>query len=97
MASMSIIDGKYSMKGGPKDTLFGLIGTAQGYSDVKSLGGLVKSGKPSAPKPSALNKEKVADMTERSIGGKNATKIPGAHFGQIPFAGQFMKKVGARL
>ena len=97
MASMSIIDGKYSMKGGPKDTLFGLIGTAQGYSNVKSLGGLVDSGKPSAPKPSALNKGKVADMTERSIGGKNATKIPGAHFGQIPYAGQFMKKVGAKV
>jgi hypothetical protein len=94
---MSIIDGKYSMKGGPKDTLFGLIGTSQGYSDVKSLGGLVNPGKPSAPKPSAMNKGKVADMTERHIGGKNLSKIPGAHYGQIPFAGQFMKKVGPKL
>lgn len=97
MAYMSIIDGKFSMKDGPKDTLFGLIGTAQGYSNVKSLGGLVKPGKPSAPKPSGMNKGKVADMTERSIGGKNATKIPGAHFGQIPYAGQFMAKVGPKL
>ena len=97
MSSMKIIDGKYSMKGGPKDTLFGLIGTSQGYSNVKSLGGLVADGKPSAPKPSALNKEKVADMTERHIGGKNATKIPGAHFGQVPYAGPFMKKVGVKV
>ena len=96
MSSMKVIDGKYSMKGGPKDTLFGLIGTTTG-SNVKSLGGLVADGKPSAPKPSAMNKGKVADMTERHIGGKNATKIPGAHHGMIPFAGRFMATVGNKV
>jgi hypothetical protein len=95
---MSIVDGKYAMKGGPTDTLFGLIGATRGLgaSGVKSLGGLVDGGAPSAPKPSALLKKKTV-QTERSICGMNATKLPGAHFGQIPYAGQFMKTVGAKV
>ena len=96
MAYMNVIDGKYMMKGGVRDTLFGLIGTEQGYSNVKSLGGLV-SQKPDGKVPSGIKKEKVADKTERHIGGKNATAIPGAHTGQVPYAGIYMKSVGEKL
>ena len=95
MSYMNVVDGKYMMKGGVRDTLFGLIGTTTG-GNVKSLGGLV-SHKPEGKVPTGLKKEKVADETERHIGGKNATAIPGAHTGQVPYPGVYMKAVGKKL
>jgi hypothetical protein len=97
MAYMNVVDGKYMMKGGVRDTLFGLIGTTTGgESHVKSLGGLVEH-KADGKVPTGLKKEKVADKTERHIGGKNATAIPGAHTGQVPYPGVYMKAVGKKL
>ena len=97
MSYMSVVDGKYMMKGGVKDTLFGLIGATKGKTEVKSLGGIVDGSAPSAAKPSGLKKEQVADKTERHIGGKNATEIPGKHMGMVPYPGQFMATVGKKL
>lgn len=97
MAYMKVIDGKFAMKDGVKDTLFGVIGKTPGYSNVRSLGGLVET-KADGKVPTGLKKgQKVGDATERSIGGKNATKLPGAHYGAIPYAGHFMKAVGEKL
>lgn len=93
---MNVVEGKYMMKGGVRDTLFGLIGTTTGQSYVKSLGGLVEHS-PSGRVPTDLKKEKVADATERHIGGKNATKLPGSHHGMVPYPGRFMKETGAKL
>lgn len=93
---MNVIDGKFSMKGGKDHTLFGLIGATRNYTLDRSLGGLVHH-TADAPKPTGVKKEKVADMTERHIGGKNATAIPGSHHGQVPYPGVFMKKVGSKL
>ena len=97
MAYMNVVEGKYMMKDGIKDTLFGLIGQTKGHTEIQSLGGIVDGGKPDAAKPTGLKKEKVADATERHIGGKNATKISGHHFGQVPFAGAFMARRGKKL
>jgi hypothetical protein len=85
------------MKNGVKDTLFGLIGKTKGHTEVRSLGGIVDGGAPDAPKPSGLKMEKVADKTERHIGGKNATHIPGEHHGMVPFPGAFMARLGKKL
>lgn len=93
---MNVVEGKYMMKGGVRDTLFGLIGSTTGQSFQKSLGGLVSS-TPDGKVPSGLKREKVADGTERHIGGKNATKIAGAHHGQVPYAGAFMASVGKKV
>lgn len=93
---MNVVEGKFMMKGGVRDTLFGLIGTTTGQSYQKSLGGLV-SHKADGKVPSDLKKEKVADATERHIGGKNATKLPGAHHGQVPYPGVYMKALGKKL
>ena len=92
---MNVVDGKYMMKGGVRDTLFGLIGTEH-HGNVKALGGIV-SHTPDGKVPSGLKKEKVADKTERHIGGKNATAIPGAHTGMVPYPGVYMKDVGKKL
>lgn len=94
---MNVVEGKYLMKDGIKDTLFGLIGQTKGHTEIQSLGGIVDGGKPDAPKPSGLKKEKVADATERHIGGKNATKIPGTHHGMTPYPGAFMARRGKKL
>lgn len=93
MAAMNVVDGKFMMKGGVKDTLFGLIGKTISQLPTRSLGGLVEH-TPSGPKPSGLKKEKVADVTERSIGGPNKTVIPGSHHGMSPYPGQFMARRG---
>lgn len=96
MAYMSVVDGKYAMKGGVTDTVFGIIGSTTGQSKVKALGGLVGHA-PDGKVPSGLKKEKVADGTERHIGGKNATALPGVHHGQVPYPGVYMKAVGKKL
>jgi hypothetical protein len=96
MAYMNVVEGKYEMKGGVRDTLFGLIGKTTGYSNVRSLGGIVEHS-PDGRVPSGLKKEKVADRTEHHIGGKNATSLPGVHHGQVPYAGVYMKAVGKKL
>lgn len=98
MAYMSLVEGKFGMKSGAnQDTLFGLIGQTKGHTKIQSLGGIVDGGKPDAPKPSGLKKEKVADATDHHIGGKNATKISGQHFGQVPYAGMYFARVGKKL
>jgi hypothetical protein len=96
MSYMSVVEGKYEMKGGVRDTLFGLIGSTTGQSYQKTLGGLV-SHKADGKVPSGLKAEKAADATERHIGGKNATAVTGSHYGQVPYAGKFMKSKGEKL
>jgi hypothetical protein len=93
---MNVTDGKFAAKSGAKHTLFGLIGATRNYLVESPLSGLVMH-TASGPKPSGLKKEKVADMTERHIGGKNASVVPGAHHGQIPYPGQYLYKKGAML
>jgi len=93
---MKVSEGKYMMKGGVTDTLFGLIGSTTGQSNQKTLGGLVSV--PATGKvPTDLKSGKVAVATERHIGGKNATAVAGSHYGMEPYPGKFMKKKGAKL
>lgn len=93
---MNVVEGKYMMKGGVRDTLFGLIGSTTGQSYQKTLGGLV-SHKPDGKVPSDLKKARAADATERHIGGKNATAVAGSHYGQVPYPGKYMKSKGEKL
>jgi hypothetical protein len=90
---MNVTDGKYAAKTGAKHTLFGLIGKTRNYLLENSLSGLVQH-TASGPMPSGVEKGTVANMTERHLGGKNATKIPGTHHGMVPYPGQFMAKRG---
>jgi hypothetical protein len=93
---MEVSEGKYMMKGGVRDTLFGLIGSTTGMSYQRTLGGLV-SHRADGKGPSDLKKEGAAKATERHIGGKNATAVAGSHYGQVPYAGRYMKAKGAKL
>ena len=93
---MKVSEGKYLMKGGVTDTLFGLIGSTTGQSHQKTLGGLVTQ-TPDGKIPSDLKKGKAADATEHHIGGKNATAVAGSHYGQVPYAGRYLKKKGPKV
>lgn len=93
---MNVVEGKYMMKGGVRDTLFGLIGSTTGQSYQKTLGGLVEHS-PDGKIPTDLKKGKVAVATEKHIGGPNKTAVAGSHYGMVPYPGKFMKKKGAKL
>jgi hypothetical protein len=85
-------------KGAPKDTLFGVIGHTAMNSMTRSLGGLViGTTKDASPKDSAMKASSAPKNTEKHLlGGSHATALPGVHYGQIPYAGMYMKAVGAR-
>jgi hypothetical protein len=93
---MKVSEGKYMMKGGVTDTLFGLIGSTTGQSHQKTLGGLVTQ-RPDGKIPSDLKKGKVAVATEKHIGGPNKTMPAGSHLGMVPYAGKYMKAQGPKL
>jgi hypothetical protein len=101
MAYMKVNEGQFEMAGvgAPRDTLFGLIGATKGaVESTKTLGGLVADTKASAGIPSGLKETGGKDPTEHKIAGrKNATKISGAHFGQVPYAGRYMADKGQKL
>lgn len=93
---MEVSEGKYMMKGGVRDTLFGLIGSTTGQSFQKTLGGLV-SHSPNGKIPSDLKSKVAATRTERHIGGMNATAPTGSHYGQILYPGRYMTTKGEKL
>jgi len=100
MPGMKVMDMPRQMagKGAPTPTIFGVLGKTKPDSNigVKSLGGLVADTKSGCGIPDALMKGSALH-TERNISGHDATKIPGAHYAQVPYAGHFMKSVGAKL
>lgn len=84
-------------KGAPKDTLFGVIGHTKPDSEMRSLGGLmITTTKGKSSSDAAESASSVRKNTEHHLIGKaSKTHIPGKHFGQVPYAGQYLVKVGA--
>jgi len=88
-------------KGAPRSTVFGVLGQTKMDPYNRSLGGLVEEttgskrvkkgeleriGHPSGP------------LTEKgAVGIVPKTHIPGAHYAQVPYAGQYMAHVGKEL
>lgn len=86
-------------KGAPRDTLFGVIGKTTYDPLARSLGGLlITTTKDASPAKSAEKASSVKKNTEKHlVGGPHKTAIPGVHYGQIPYAGHYMKAVGAEM
>ncbi len=100
MPYLRVIDEPFRMKGAgaPRDTVFGVLGKTKEDSKMRSLGGLVAYSKPSAPLPKGNLEHHPREVTERHIiGPPSKTHIPGAHFGQVPYPGQFMSHMGKVL
>lgn len=101
MSYLEVVDSPRRMggKGAPKDVLFGVIGHTKQDPMMRSLGGLViGTTKGESPKKAAVKASSEGKNTEHHLlGGSHKTAIPGVHYGQVPFAGQYMKAVGARV
>ena len=83
--------------GAPRETTFGVLGHTKDSSLTRSLGGLVENAKPSGKMPRHFKLKGHVDMSEHRIASDNMTFIPGAHSGQVPYAGKFLKMVGEKL
>lgn len=97
---LSVIDNPRRMrgKGAFEPTVSGILGRTMYDSSSKTLGGLVKESTPVKAPKVAVRASKEPKNTERHILGKaSKTPIPGAHLGQVPYAGAYMSAVGARL
>ena len=104
MPYVSVADPRLAMRGpsAPRSTVFGAIGIGGGAhafvgGGAKSLGGLVADTKTKGAHHDDLISDKHAYATEHGYYMKNHTEIPGRHFGQVSYAGQFYGKVGATL
>ena len=84
-------------KGAPKRTVFNVIGHTKYDSKMRSLGGLVKNPKTKAHVPPPQVSARSVPNTERHIIGMNKTAVSGEHYGQVPYAGAYMKHLGKRL
>ena len=85
-------------EGAPRQTVFGVLGRTMESPMMKSLGGLVQeSTKVSAPKVAMKASSEKKNTDRHILGPRSKTTIPGSHQGQVPYAGQFMAHVGARL
>ena len=86
------------MKGGPTDTVFGVLGMTKENAKTRTLGGLVKSAPSAAVPKDALEKHPRLIHTERGITGPAAkTHISGLHYAQVPYPGAFMAHAGHEL
>ena len=84
-------------KGAPRDTTFGVLGKTKEDPKMRSLGGLVQHAA-SGPLKKGTTEKARSITTERDITGPAAkTHIPGAHFGQVPYAGVYMSNMGGAL
>ena len=89
---------KMAGKGAPRDTLFGVIGHTKMDPMARSLGGLViGTTKGASPKGAAHRAHIHPDTDHNLIAGHHKTALPGSHYGQIPYAGMFMKAVGREV
>ena len=81
---------KMKGRGAPRNTVFGVIGdTMNEASYNRSLGGLVKDTKTGGGNKSGT--------MMKSLDKPSKTKIPGAHYAQVPYPGRFMAVVGKAL
>jgi hypothetical protein len=82
--------------GAPKDTIFGIIGATKMSSESKSLGGLVESSS-GGRMPQHMSNMSVSKNTDQKLIGTTKTALPGSHYGQIPYAGQYYGEQGSKL
>lgn len=86
---------------GPQSTVFGVLGHTRESGMTRMLNGLVISTTPGAASKEKKEVEKVdkhMNNSERKIlGAASKTRIPGAHMGQVPYAGMYMSHMGKEV
>jgi hypothetical protein len=85
-------------KGAPQATIFGVIGQTKYDSSSKSLGGLVQTETPGKSENPAEKLSRGVRQTEHHMAGAGrATAVSGEHYGQVPYAGKYMKPLGSKV
>ena len=85
-------------KGAPKPTIFGVLGQTTYDPYTRTLGGLVKNTKVDrAPAHEAMPSRRAPQTDHHIIGAPGKTRMPSAHYGQVPYPGKFIDKVGKAL
>ena len=85
-------------RGAPQPTIFGVLGHTKMSSEMKSLGGLVQTKTKGASPADAAHSVKVGKQTDHHLeGAGHATAVSGQHYGQVPYAGRYMKPLGPKV
>lgn len=85
-------------KGAPQPTIFGVLGHTKDDSMTKSLGGLVQTKTKGASPVDSAHSIKMGHQTDHHLeGAGRATAVSGQHYGQVPYAGKYMKTLGAKV
>jgi hypothetical protein len=59
---------------------------------------MISTTKGASPKDAAVKASSEPKNTEKHLlGGSHKTALPGVHYGQVPFAGMYMKAVGKEV
>jgi hypothetical protein len=92
----SIPEPRFQMagSGAVRPTVFGVIGHTKPSDTYRIVGGLVADSKSVGKLPPKPSRE-FMESSERHIFSSSKTKIPGEHYGQIPYPGVYQSKLGS--
>jgi hypothetical protein len=83
-----------SGSGAVRPTTFGVIGMTKPSDTYRIVGGLIPNTKSTGALPMKPSRE-FMESSERHIFSSTKTKIPGSHYGQVPYPGVFQCKQGS--
>ena len=84
--------------GAPTPTIYGVLGETKYDPYTRTLGGLVKHTMDGKLNPGVAMSARRAPQTDHHIiGPAGKTRMPSAHYGQVPYVGKFIDKVGPGL
>jgi hypothetical protein len=84
--------------GAPRSTVFGAIGRTRMDPYAKSLGGLIeKTTLGNMPRVTMPASQAPLNSDHHIIGPAAKTRVPGHHYGQVPYPGVFRSHLGARV
>lgn len=85
-------------KGAPTPTIFGVLGHTKMDSEMKTLGGLIETRSPGKSMNPTKGVTRVVRQTEHHLeGAGHASAVSGQHYGQVPYAGKYIKTLGSRV
>ena len=85
-------------RGAVQPTIFGVLGHTKYDSSSKTLGGLVQTKTKGKSINPAESVKSVHHQTDHHLeGAGRATAVSGQHYGQVPYAGKYMKPVGSKV
>jgi len=97
---MHVVDRPIEMagKGAPRSTTFGVIGMTKYDPYTRTLGGLIQTTTDvRAPNPAVSASSEPKNTLFHILGPASKTRVPGEHYGQVPYAGSFRSHLGTRV